>query len=238
MKSLNSTAHWRHEYKYLCNAIQNQILQLRAEGLLCKDAHVDETGKYRIRSVYFDDIYNNCYYENEDGTDPRAKYRIRIYNGDSSYIVLEKKKKYRGMTNKESCTISEELCNMLLRGEYPDWNIVNDEKCKQLLLQMQIKNFKPVQIVEYERMPYVEKNGNVRITFDRNICSSNDINNFLQPQILLRPVMREGQGLMEVKWDSHLPSYIKNSFELDSLMWSTFSKFYICRKFNFHGGLL
>jgi len=229
---------WRHEYKYICNAIWDRILQSRVEGLLQNDKHAGEDGMYRIRSLYFDDDYNTCYYENEDGTEPRAKFRIRIYNEDSSYIVLEKKEKFHGMTHKESCRISEELCKTLMQGEYPDLSNLQDAKCKYLLLQMQVRNLKPVQIVEYERMPFVEPNGNVRVTFDRRICSSDFVEGFLEKQIAMRSVMEDGKGLMEVKWDSHLPDYIRKSLELDSLKWSTFSKFYICRKINMHGGIL
>lgn len=238
MNTKSEKNQWRHEYKYMCDVMQRQILLTRAEGLLRRDAHTDSEGRYKIRSLYFDDTYNTCYYENENGTEPRAKYRIRIYNVDASHIVLEKKQKNHGMTHKESCVLDENICRVLMQGKYPEYFAVQDERCRRLLLEMQLRNLKPMQIVEYQRTPFVEQNGNVRITFDEQICASQEIGKFLNARVHGRPVMQSGGGLLEVKWDTHLPDYIKSSFELDSLKWSTFSKFYICRKFNIYGGIL
>ena len=70
---------FRHEYKYLCTYSQLVLLRKRLESLLARDIHAGPEGTYLIRSVYFDDPNNSCYYENEDGVDPRSKYRLRIY---------------------------------------------------------------------------------------------------------------------------------------------------------------
>ncbi|MDE6184461.1 MAG: VTC domain-containing protein, partial [Lachnospiraceae bacterium] len=93
-------ATYRHEYKYVCNAMENAILKTRAQGILKRDEHAGPDGAYTIRSLYFDDLEDRCYYENESGIGERDKYRIRIYNGDISRITLEKKSKERGMTLK------------------------------------------------------------------------------------------------------------------------------------------
>jgi len=89
-----------------------------------------------------------------------------------------------------------------------------------------------VVIVEYDRVPFVHPDGNVRITMDLNISSSNQIERFLEPQIARRPVMPAGQHILEVKFDEFLPDYIKNSLELGNLRQTSFSKFYLCRYFH------
>ena len=66
------------------------------------DPHTNKERKYNIRSLYFDDYYNSCFYENENGTDPREKLRIRIYNCSSERITLECKRKEHGKTLKSS----------------------------------------------------------------------------------------------------------------------------------------
>lgn len=244
MITTNEKTCWRHEYKYICNAMQNEILKARAEGLLSRDSHARETGVYRVRSLYLDDPYNRCYRENEEGTDRRAKYRIRIYNEDAGYISLEKKLKYRGMTRKSACRISESLCRTFMEGGLPELDGAKDvggdlgteEKLLALLTEIRGLALRPAVIVEYERRPFVEENGNVRITFDRDISSSQDFTSFLEQRIAARPVMLPGAGIMEVKWDSHLPSYIRGHMQLDTIKWSTFSKYYLCRKYNCHGG--
>lgn len=64
---------YRHEYKYVSPEIILAVLEKRASSVLSLDSHTGENGTYSIRSIYFDDIYNTCYHENEDGTDPRGK---------------------------------------------------------------------------------------------------------------------------------------------------------------------
>lgn len=227
----------RHEYKYICDGIQNAILKMRAKGLLREDIHVGDEGYYDVRSLYFDTPDNRCYWENEDGCDKRDKYRIRIYNANPEKIVLEKKSKEKQMTSKLSCRISEEICRKLMKNEKVQINENMSQLQKELLLEMQIKSMRPAVIVEYQRFPFVEKNGNVRITFDENIASSNNIKNFLEKQIVTRPVLEAGKSILEVKWDAFFLSYIKEHIQLESLQWTNFSKYYLCRKYNTYGGI-
>lgn len=223
---------YRHEYKYILNSTQEQILRCRAEGILLRDAHVNEDGSYIIRSLYFDDLNDSCYFENESGTDPRSKFRIRYYNNDNTRIKLEKKSKRRGMTLKETCSLTKEECFLFMQGEIPAIHADMPEKKKQLLLEMRIRNMLPKVIVMYERIPFIYPAGNVRITFDRKLSSSNDIEHFLDGRHSVRPIMEMGQVVMEVKWDEILPSHIKDVMYLKNLQWSAFSKYCLCRKFH------
>ena len=102
---------------------------------------------------------------------------------------------------------------------------------RKLTLQMMTRRLRPVVIVEYERIPYVYKNGNVRITLDTNIRSSCAVDRFLEEQIPNRPVMPAGQQLLEVKYDEYLPDFIYRALQLHSLRQTAFSKYYICRKY-------
>ena len=208
---------------------------MRAKGLLQPDKHAKESGYYYIRSLYFDTMDYQCYQENECGSDKRDKYRIRIYNADYKKIVLEKKSKQRQMTSKISCPISEEICRKLMKNELVQITEEMSEVQKRLLLEMQLKGMRPTVIVEYQRFPYVEKNGNVRVTFDENIRSSDDIEQFLEKKIAARPVLEVGKSVLEVKWDAFLPSYIKEHLAMETLQWTSFSKYYLCRKYNIRG---
>lgn len=229
---------WRHEYKYICNACQRQILKMRANGTMHLDKHAQGSSGYTIRSLYFDDIYNSCFSENENGNDLRSKYRIRIYNGQSDVIFLEKKSKKCGMVSKKSGRISREDCVQLMKGKFPDIINVEDSSANEILLEMQCKGMRPVVIVEYNRIPYVEKQGNVRVTFDSSIVCSNNIELFLEKNIMGRLLFTQGKSLVEVKWDGYMPRYIKENLSMDSLSWTTFSKYYLCRKMNCQGGIL
>lgn len=228
---------YRHEYKYMIDAAQKEVLRLRAKGVLERDAHVGENGEYLIRSLYFDSLEDSCFYENEDGEDPREKYRIRFYNCDISKITLECKAKRRGMTRKTACPVTEDQCRQFMAGEIPEPVREISPKQAAMFAQMRLKVLRPVVIVQYTREPYVCETGNVRVTFDDAIASSNDIARFLAPEIVLRSVLPVGRSILEVKWDELLPSYIKDRLALDSLQWTSFSKYYLCRKYNCCGGV-
>ncbi len=228
---------YRHEYKYVIDMMQKELLQIYTAGILQTDEHVEANGEYLIRSLYFDSLDDNCYYENENGDDPREKYRIRFYNCDSSRISLECKAKTRTMTRKTSCLITRGQCECFMDGMIPEPEREVASNQVAMFEQMRLKNLRPVVIVQYTRAPYINPAGNVRVTYDDNIASSNDIAGFLNRDIPLRSVLSTGHSILEVKWDEFLPSYIKEQLNLDSLQWTSFSKYYLCRKYNCYGGV-
>ena len=222
---------YRHELKYQVTDAELRMLKNRIDHLLPLDSHVARTGSYRIRSLYFDDYYDRCMKENENGTDPREKFRIRIYNGSSEKISLECKRKERGKTHKTSCPLTVEQTKLLMAGRILPDIAGQPPLLRRLTLEMMTRRLRPVVIVEYERIPYVYKNGNVRITLDTNIGSSSAVETFLEPRIQTRPVLPVGQQLLEVKYDEYLPDFIYRSLMLPNLRQTAFSKYYICRKY-------
>lgn len=226
------TVQTRHEFKYLCNEIMLSIAESRISTMMESDKHTNQYGKYDIRSLYFDDAYGTCFMENESGTDPREKFRIRIYNGNPDHISLELKQKERTKTRKLSCPITQEQCIQLMHGiplpiraEYP-------ALLQKFLVQMNTRLLRPSVIVEYSRTPYVYRNGNVRITFDRNISSSLAFDQFLEPDLPKRPITEAGMHIMEVKYDEFLPDPIHNVLQMNQLQYTSFSKYYLCKKYS------
>ncbi len=230
-----STA-YRHEYKYRIHSAQAALLEARARAVLLPDSHAGKDGTYVIKSLYFDTLHDDCFFESEDGYDNRAKYRIRYYNQETSFLRLEKKSKRNGMTKKESCRITQEQCRVFLSGRIPQVREDMDPVMRKLFLEMQLKQMVPKVIVIYERLPFVCPAGNVRITFDRCLLSSGDLKNFLGEITTRRPVFPQGESLLEVKWDELLPDHIRRHLSLDTLQWTSFSKYYLCRKYNCYGG--
>ena len=225
---------YRHELKYVISAAQVPLLKSRIANLMRPDPHAGTDGIYSIRSLYFDDYRNRCYYENENGTDPREKFRIRIYNHSTDRITLECKRKERGKTHKTSCPLTLEQAEQLIRGKtLPQANTL-PPLLRKLLLQMQTTGLRPVVIVEYERIPYVYKNGNVRVTFDTQISTSSDVADFFAETLPRKPIMPVGQHLLEVKFDEYLPDFIYRSLNLGVLQQTAYSKYYLCRKHALH----
>lgn len=225
--------HYRHEYKYPLTYGQILVEDAKISAVASIDVHAGELGFYNIRSLYFDDYENSCYLANENGVDERAKYRIRIYNHSTERISIELKEKIRGKTSKRSCLISETQCRQLMKGQIPDEIGNSQEVLHQLAYLMAVRLMKPAIIVAYDRVPYIYRldDANVRVTFDKNITSVSDVSTFLDEKVYGRGVMPVGQALMEVKFDSFLPDEIYHLLQLDGLSASTFSKYYLCRKF-------
>ncbi len=226
---------YRHELKYEISVGQMESLRSRIRPIMNLDQHTNKDGNYNIRSLYFDDYMNTCFYENEDGTSPREKFRIRIYNSNYEEIHLELKRKERGKTHKDSCLLTKQQCDSILNGQSLIYQNDFPPVLKKFYLLQKTKLLKPKVIVEYEREPYVYKNGNVRVTFDTNIRSSNKVDNFFEHLIASRPIMPLGHHLLEVKYDEFLPDYIYRSLQIDNLQLTTFSKYYLCRKYNLGG---
>lgn len=221
---------YRNELKYVCSEGELQIIQARIRHLCRPDPHAGPTGIYNIRSIYFDDLEDRCFYENENGTDPREKFRIRSYNASDRRITLECKRKERTMTNKESCLLTREQFNLILEGKLPA--AASDSALLRRFCALQAQTgLMPKVIVAYERTPFVYAAGNVRITFDRNIGSTTQLGGFFDPYLPQRPVMPAGKHILEVKYDEFLPDFLYEVMNLGSLRQTTFSKYYLCRKF-------
>lgn len=232
---LENKQKFRHELKYEISNAQQVLIKSRIKGLMPIDEHTGDNGRYNIRSLYFDDYNNRCYYENENGVEPREKFRIRIYNHSTDRIMLECKRKEKGKTYKTFCPLTTEQTKTLMKGEYLRDIALLPPLLQKLTLLMMKDRLRPVVIVEYDRIPYVYKNGNVRVTLDMNISSSCDISSFLDENILKRPVLPMGHSLLEVKYDEYLPDFIYNNLQLNSLRQTAFSKYYICRKYTLKG---
>ena len=225
---------FRHEYKFMLSVTHAACLKAEIAAIMDQDEHAGGTGSYEIRSIYFDDWQDTCFKQNEAGTDPRQKYRIRAYNGSDEVILLEKKIKRNGMTKKLHQRINKDQYELLLA----DTDSLGEEfhsqpdLVKELLMLKQARQMRPKVIVAYQRTPFVEKSGNVRITFDDGISSSPDFSDFFKEQLHRRPVMPVGETLMEIKFDEFLPTYIKETLGQGDLSQTTFSKYYLCRRYS------
>lgn len=221
--------HYRNELKYVCSEGELQLILAGIRPICHPDSHATAQGTYNIRSIYFDDYQNRCFYENENGNDPREKFRIRIYNASDQRITLECKRKERTMTSKDICPLTKEQYLQILEGYLPE-AAADSDLLRKFYAQQSNDGLRPRVIVAYERTPFVYSAGNVRITFDRNIGSSTELSRFFDPHLPLRPVLPTGKHILEVKYDEFLPDFLYRVMNLGSLSQTAFSKYYLCRK--------
>ena len=220
---------YRVEQKYIITEDKAAYLKFKLENVMKYDQHANE-GMYCIRSLYFDDMYDSFLEDNESGNDFREKYRIRTYNNDTGKIHLEIKAKERGYTSKLKEEISLQDCIEYMNGTVSGLKATDGYVKKKLYALMLLRKMKPVQIVEYDRIPFIEEKGNVRITFDKNIVGTSEIQSFLEEYIPGIPLLPTGQHILEVKYDEFLPDYIKKILNEVHLQKTAFSKYYYARK--------
>lgn len=222
---------YRNEWKYCLTNQQLSLLKSRISEVLELDSHTPKCGKYVIHSLYFDDYKDQAVYTTNSGLSKRFKWRIRFYDNNLDYIILERKEKIDSRCHKKSCKLSLSEYDKILSGEITD--IVydtNKDLIKEFARDIMLYNYVPKVIVDYERIAYVEEITNVRITFDTKISAAYDIDNFLTGDYVKYYIQPSSQNVLEVKFDDVLPSYIKKIVESYEFKQTSFSKYYYCRK--------
>ncbi len=215
---------FRHEYKHSITPAGMVTLRMRLSAVMRHD-NFTVGGKYFIRSLYFDNLFDKALLEKLNGVNQREKFRIRYYNSDTSFIRLEKKSKLGGLSSKLSAPLTYEQADLLAQG-IPVRDSKN-ELINELAFKMDTQLLKPKTIVDYTREAFVYPAGNVRVTLDYGIRTGMDSTKLLDPNSVTVP---SGENIiLEVKWDEYLPSAIEQAVQLGSRQTSSFSKYAACR---------
>lgn len=218
---------FRHEYKQEIDYLDMPALRTRLEAVMEQDAHAVD-GKYEIRSMYFDNLNDKALREKLDGVNMREKFRIRYYNGDLSFIQLEKKSKINGLCSKEQQTITLEEAKLIQAGDLEKLVHTDKPLLRELALKMHMQGIRPKTIVDYTREPFVYAPGNVRVTLDYNIRTGLTGTDFLNPDCVT-VLAGDTSVILEVKWDEFLPSVIRNIVQVSGTRTTAFSKYAACR---------
>ena len=223
---------FRHEMKYICTDAELSMLEKRLSPMMQPDRHATPSGTYLIRSIYFDDTDNSCFRDNENGVSPREKWRIRCYDRNADHLSLECKRRESNLIKKRSCLLTREQFEALLNnGAGLSVSDRQPPLLNRFILLVRTHHFMPKVIVQYERRPLIYRAGNVRVTFDRNIASSDHFDRFFAADLPLRPVMPTGRQLLEIKYDAFLPDFLSKEIQLGHMRQETFSKYYLCRRY-------
>lgn len=218
---------YRHEWKHEISRGDCFELRSRLSAVAYPDKNGDN-GRYRVRSLYFDDIRDTALMEKINGVSRREKYRIRYYNFDTSYISLEKKSKIDKLCCKESQRLSSDEVFAILSGDI-QWMCQRDsDLLKEFYFKIRTKGLRPKTIVDYSRQAYVFPAGNVRVTIDSDIRTGIWSTDFLNPNCATVPAAGSAV-ILEVKWDGFLPDIIKDAVQLKGRRASAFSKYAACR---------
>ena len=222
---------YRYEQKYICSVAELAELEIRLGALMQPDPHAGRVGTYHVRSLYFDTYDDRLCRENEDGTSPRSKWRIRCYDLRRDYISLECKIHENDRIRKTSCRISEQEADILIHGGLIEPGPDLHPLINRFAVLQRTELMHPASIVDYIRRPLTFPEGNVRVTFDRSISSSSASDNLFDADAPLRPVLPLGQELLEVKYDAFLPGAVRDAVQMRSMQRTSFSKYYLSRRY-------
>ena len=227
---LMSERKFRHEYKYFISYSDYIALSARLKMVAKHDSHTGGSGKYNIRSLYFDNLYDSALKDKINGVNNREKFRIRCYNYDDTFVRLEKKSKINGMCNKISAPVTREETERIISGDIEWMPQSGRALLVELYSKMKAGLLKPKVIVEYTREPYIYRAGNVRITFDYNLrtgLNCTDLFAFTAPLVSTNA----GEILVEIKYDEFLPDVIRDIVQINNRMCGAFSKYGSCRMY-------
>ena len=229
---MEDVKHYRHEMKYSISYGDYLALRNRLRRIMKSDMHTSSDGLYHIRSIYFDNDEDKALKEKVDGIAKREKFRIRYYNDDLSFIVLEKKMKINNKCLKYDAVLTEEELRNILNNDLEWMKSSDDELIKEFYAKLKYQRLKPRVMVSYTREPYIYKAGNVRITFDSNIRTSLFQKDLIDQKINdIGATDTENSMIMEVKFDAFLPGIIQDLIQLKGIRQQAFSKYTACRTF-------
>jgi hypothetical protein len=220
---------FRHEIKHFINYSDYLQIKNRLRFVAKLDTSSGDNGKYKIRSLYFDNLYDKALLEKLNGINNRKKFRIRFYNDDTSFIRLEKKCKINGLTQKLGTRITKEQCTKILSNDLEWIKDTKDallvefySKCNYLLL-------KPRTIVDYIREAYIFEPGNVRVTFDMDVKSGLYSKDLYEKDLPSIGSIQNNSIILEVKYDEFLPQVITDLIQTNNRQATAISKYASCR---------
>ena len=198
----------REEKKFLISIEEFVKKSHILQQFMMQDEH-NGTHGYLIRSLYFDTPFDDDYFEKTAGIECRRKIRLRIYDTDNNFAMLEMKQKQGACQRKRSLKISRDEAERMIRGEYSILLSYEEPFAAEIYGLMQKKCYRPKTIVEYHRKAFIAKENKIRITFDNQIVSTESHFDLFSKKLNMNPVLDPYDVILEVKYNGFLLSYIK-----------------------------
>jgi len=233
LKGIGMNEVLRQEKKYFITAADSARLGARLGEIMKEDCHNKALG-YVIRSLYFDTIYDMDFQEKVDGIELRRKLRLRIYDPEADFAMLEMKQKEGMYQKKRSLRIKREDAQRLVLGDYGPLLEYREPFAAECYGLMNLKCYRPKAVVEYRRRAYVAKENRIRITLDSNITATEACFYIFSPALLQYPVLDSFHVVLEVKYNGFLLSYIKDLLKQTDCSEFSVSKYCLSRKAGLH----
>lgn len=168
------------------------------------------------------------------GVGERQKWRIRIYNYSDSRISLERKKKSGSYIHKDSAGITKEEYEKIINQDYLFLLYHREPLCREFYYECVARLQRPKVIVDYEREPFICREGDVRITFDSDVRAAIGGWDIFDPGLPVLSVLEENTLVLEVKFTEFLPGLIQEVLPLSGQEFLAVSKYTLCYERAYH----
>ena len=88
---------------------------------------------------------------------------------------------------------------------------------------------RPRTIVDYDREPWIQPEGSVRITFDTDVRAAVGGFDIFDPTLAVLPVLEPHKLVLEVKFTEFLPGILRDILPPDAAECTAVSKYDLCR---------
>lgn len=226
----------RTEKKYLVSVVKAGQIKARLSHCLKADSHCVNQKPYVVRSLYFDTVYDQDFFEKCAGIEVRQKIRLRTY-GEGGLVKLEWKRKQGAKQRKQSLIIDRSDVASFLGGDYSPLLKANNDLAWKLYSIMVEKHYMPRCLITYDRFAYTVPTNDIRITFDSNLSAQEGGFDLLNKSIGY-PVQSPQSVILEVKYNHFLLDYIQQLLAPFELIESANSKYVRGRCFGLGGNVL
>lgn len=198
----------RREIKYQMSLMQFKRLEARLGLALQRDGYARNGGGYCVRSLYFDTPYENDFYATIRGEEVRKKYRLRCYSPTDQRVKLERKGKFGQDQQKVSLNLTRQQAQAVTAGEYGFLTTMGESGI-EAFTELSMGGYRPSLLIEYERVAFTAPANHIRVTFDSRIHFTKSTLDLFALDPPMTPLIHMDQGVLEIKYDRFLFSYIK-----------------------------
>lgn len=219
----------REEKKFLISTAEFIRKSHELEKVLIQDEH-NGTHGYMIRSLYFDTPYDRDFFEKQAGTELRRKVRLRCYDPNQDFAMLEMKQKEGARQLKRSLRLSREDAQRIIKRDFSPLLSYKDPFAAEMYAFMNIHCYVPRTVVQYNRKAFIAKENKIRVTFDNTVVSTESSFDLFSEKLNMNPVLDPYDVVLEVKFNGFLLGYIReliNSIDKSEL---SVSKYVLARQ--------
>lgn len=217
----------RREIKYQMSLLQFKRFETRLSAALARDSYAGEDGSYPIRTLYFDTPYETDYYATMCGEEVRKKLRMRCYSPADKVVKLERKTKFGQDQVKTGLNLTREQAQEIIAGNYQCLTQMEEEFPRELYVELNEGGYRPNLMLEYRRIAFVAPANHIRVTFDYKIGYTKSTLDLFALSPAMVPISIGDGGILEVKYDRFLFSYIKDILREADAMQTAYGKYVV-----------